>query len=545
MMTSEYQARVERLTPEEKRELDLLLGLVSNVWAPDPRNAPQQAAYACTADVVGYGGAAGGGKTDLAIGKALTRHQVVQIFRRQGTELGALIDRAIEIVGHDNGLSRAHPATWREPLPGVKVIEFGSVPNLGDERKHQGRPKDLLAIDEAANFLESQVRFLMGWVRSVDPNQLCQTLLLFNPPTSAEGQWIIGFFAPWLDDMHPCPAAPGEIRYFAWVVDREVEMPDGRPFVIKGRSQFVYDFDPSAHKPEEIIKPRSRTFFPARVGDNQYLAGTNYMATLQALPEPLRSQMLTGDFKAGMEDDIWQVIPTAWVDAAMKRWKKPDIKPPMDSVGVDVARGGKDSTVIARRHAHWYDELIAYPGTQTPDGPTGAGLVVVALRDSAPIHVDVIGVGASVYDKLNELKLQVHAINVSETSHATDKSGTLRFFNQRSEHVWKMREDLDPANNRGIALPPDARLRADLCAYKWTLAGKVIKVESREEILARIGRSPDYASAVLLARLETPRMADLRRTDALDQQRGHDPYAILGPGTHVEQAAEHDPYRNL
>ena len=35
------------------------------------------------------------------------------------------------------------------------------------------------------------------------------------------------------------------------------------------------------------------------------------MATLQSLPEPLRSQMLYGDFNAGTEDDSMQVIPTA------------------------------------------------------------------------------------------------------------------------------------------------------------------------------------------------------------------------------------------
>lgn len=525
MRTDDYQRLLRWATPEERRELDIALGLLSPIWSPDPRNHPQQAAYACTADVVGYGGAAGGGKTDLAIGKALTQHKVAAIFRREGTELTAIIDRVTSLVGNRDGYNGSE-RIWREPVPGVQ-LEFGSVPNLGDERKYQGRPKDLLVLDEAPNFLEQQVRFLMGWVRTTDPNQRCQVLLCFNPPTDAEGRWVIDFFAPWLDDMHPCPAAPGEIRYFAMIDGKETEVASGEPFERNG----------------ELIKPQSRTFFPARVTDNPYLVGTNYMATLQALPEPLRSQMLNGDFKAGMKDDPWQVIPTAWVDAAMQRWKKPDVLPPMDSIGVDVARGGEDNTIISRRHGRWYDELLAYPGKQTPDGPTTAGLVIAAMRDSAPIHIDVIGVGASPYDFLRNANQQVTGVNVAEKSGATDKSGRLRFKNQRSEVWWKMREDLDPANNRGIALPPDQRLRADLCAPKWSLSGSVIEVEEREGIVKRIGRSPDFASALILARLDTPRIADMRTTTPVEQQRGHDPYAVLDPnGVHGGVRAEHDPY---
>src|SRR5690606_35379444 len=118
---------------------------------------------------------------------------------------------------------------------------------------------------------------------------------------------------------------------------------------------------------------------------------SGYLSQLQSLPEPLRSQMLYGDFSAGIEDDPWQVIPTAWVEAAQARWVRPPHLEPMDSVGVDVARGGRDKTDIARRHGMWFDVPLSYPGKETPDGPTVAGLVIAARRDQAPIHLDVIG----------------------------------------------------------------------------------------------------------------------------------------------------------
>lgn len=527
MTPTELRELLPFLTPQERREFDALLAadMAAHVWVPLP--GPQTLAYESKADVVGYGGSAGGGKTDLAIGKALTQHTVVQIFRREGTELGGLIDRMAEVLGHTSGLSRAHPPTWRKPCERTRVIEFGSVPNLGDETKYQGRPKDFLVIDEAANFLEQQVRFLMGWVRTTDPDQPCQTLLCFNPPTAPEGRWIVDFFAPWLDRKFPKPASPGELRYVAVIDGRDVWV-DGPELIQHG---------------EEVIKPQSRTFIPARVTDNPFLMGTNYMSTLQAMPEPLRSQMLYGDFDAGTEDSEFQVIPTDWADAAMARWRDLAPKPPMDAMGVDVARGGKDNTIIARRHGMWFDKPIVKPGKETPDGPSAAGIVVGHLRDNAVIHVDVIGVGSSVYDFLNDAKQDVIGVNVAEGSNARDKSGRLGFYNLRSELLWRMREALDPANNTGIALPNDPRLKADLCAFTWTLRGKgVIYVCSREDIIDKIGRSPDYASAYVLALMDTPKSVALLRQYGQRSAHGdYNPLAAAERSVQPERARDYDP----
>lgn len=508
-----------------ERELVLLRALKKiRPWSPLP--GPQKMAYESLADIVGYGGAAGGGKTDLACGKALTRHKKSMILRRVGTELTGVIDRLEELIGSRDGYN-GQSNIWRRP--GLQ-IEFGAVPNSGDERKYQGRPHDLLVFDEATNFLVQQVRFLLGWLRTTVPGQRCQALFTFNPPTSAEGRWVIDFFAPWLDKKHPNPAQPGELRYAA-SLPADAVFPNGRDLWVKDGTPFVlvdghpcYEYDPAEYSPADIITPMSRTFIPSRITDNPHLLGTGYMAQLQSLPEPLRSQMLKGDFTAGIEDDSMQVIPTAWVEEAQARWKKPDKLAPMDSVGVDVARGGRDNTIIARRHDMWFDEPLTYPGSATPDGPKVAGLSIAAMRDHAVIHIDVIGVGSSPYDFLNEAKQQVVGVNVSEAATGLDKSGRLRFKNLRSELWWRMREALDPNNNTGIALPPDPRLLADLCAPTWQLSGSTIYVASREQIIDRIGRSPDFGSAYILALIDTPKIAHIRAMGS-DRRKEYDPYA--------------------
>lgn len=535
----ELESLREWMTPEERAEVDQLLATYTPpIWSPLP--GPQTLALNSLADITGFGGAAGGGKTDLACGLSLTAHEKTMILRENGTELTGVIDRLTELLGGRTGYN-GQDKIWRTVTDDGKArqIEFGSYPNPGDESKYQGRPHDLIVYDEASNHREAAVRFLMGWMRTTTQGQRCRALLTFNPPTTADGRWIIDFFGPWLDRKHPRPAEPGELRWFATVSGKDIEVPDNTPFVLVGNER-VYDFDPAQFKPTEIITPLSRTFIPSRVSDNPYLMGTGYVSTLQALPEPLRSQMLNGDFNAGIEDDAMQVIPTAWVDAAMARWKEPDRKPEMDSVGVDVARGGRDATIIARRHGMWFDKLLKYPGTATPDGPTVAGLVIAATRDNAPMHIDVIGVGSSPYDFLNNAHLPAIGVNVAEEARGMDRSGRLSFFNYRSELWWRMREALDPAANTGIALPPDKELAADLTAPTWELRGKKIKVESRDEIIARIGRSPDAGTAAILALIETPKFDQLARaarshTQAFDS---YDPYAYQ----RAQPRRDHNPY---
>lgn len=473
------------LSADTKEELDRLLTDGMPIWMPQV--GPQLRALESQADILFYGGQAGGGKTDLLLGAALTQHEHSIIFRREAVQLVGIEERLTSILGSRKGYN-SQDSVWHLPVPGNRVLELGSVKEPNDWLKYQGRPHDLKGFDEITHFLESQFRALIGWMRTDNPAIRQRVICAGNPPTSSEGEWVIRYWAPWLDPMHPNPAKDGELRWFVTDEngkDREVSGPEP---VMVGK---------------ELMKPLSRTFIRSSVDDNLFLTLTGYKATLQSLPEPLRSQMLRGDFMAGRSDPVWQAIPTEWVKAAQARWEKRQAKGPMTAMGVDVARGGVDNTAIARRHDWWFDEMVQVPGVVTKDGPAAAGVVAPLVRNGAPIVVDSVGVGGAVVDFLKGLNMRVHAFVGSEGTPSKDKTGNLRFKNKRAESYWRLREALDPTSEEPIALPPDQELLGDLCAvrYKVVQMGKDlagIQMRDKDEIREELGRSPDKGDAVAM-----------------------------------------------
>jgi hypothetical protein len=76
-------------------------------------------------------------------------------------------------------------------------------------------------FDELPNFLEQQYRYLIGWNRTTKPGQRSRVVATGNPPQGPEGEWVIKYWAPWLDPTHQNPAAPGELRWFATIAGKE------------------------------------------------------------------------------------------------------------------------------------------------------------------------------------------------------------------------------------------------------------------------------------------------------------------------------------
>jgi hypothetical protein len=500
--------RAKRLEDLEERlgQLQRARTELPPLWTPFS-NSPQELAYHSEPHEILFGGAAGAGKSSLGVGLALMKHQRSLILRRQAVQAVEIADQLKRFaLGRGRWSGRGHGGVM--VTDEGRVIEVGGCDLEDDWYKYAGRPHDLIVFDESTHFTLKQFRHISAWNRHEDPQQLCQVLLPTNPPTSPEGRWIVEEFAPWLDPEYSTPARPGELRWYT-VIEDKVRWLDGpEPFEYRG----------------ETIKPRSRTFIPGRLTDNPILAAGDYGSRLQALPEPLRSQLLYGDFSLRAEDDVWQVIPTAWVRAAMARWteQKPE-GARQDCIGLDVARGGRDQTVISRRYGSWFARLLKYPGAQTPDGPSAATLAIRAHEDGASVNVDVIGIGASAYDVLKEQRwLKVLPVNNSEAKVIRghrDRSGRMRFSNVRAASWWRLREALDPNGPEKLALPPDNELLADLCAPRYKVLTSGIQIEAKEDVAARLGRSIDCGDAVVLAYWSPYRTTFGLRIYALGQPR--------------------------
>ena len=217
-----------------------------------------------------------------------------------------------------------------------------------------------------------------------------------------------------------------------------------------------------------------------------------------------------GEFATSEEDSI---IPLAWIEAAVERWYEWDrLGRPgaVFSLGVDCARTGEDAEVLAPRFVveaaggrpriEAIGDLESHAYTDNIMQTAGRVLRAVTRWPGVRPIIDVVGLGAGVVDRSREQGIEVEAFNAGAGTDARDQSGELGFLNVRAASWWGMRERLDPAGPSCVALPPDDQLLGDLTAPKWdvTSAGK-IRVESKDDIKKRLGRSPDKGDAVVMA----------------------------------------------
>ena len=421
--------------------------------------------------------------TDVILGMARMKHTRSLILRRNFPELErSVISRALQFMGGSYNSAKHVIQTDGRRIEFGHMEKPGNPQIQGDEQQYSSAPYDLIAFDQLEEFPEYPYIFMFSRLRSAKLGQRTQMISSANW-VGENLAWIIRRWRDWIGDKPT--AKSGELRWYYRLKgqDEELTAPNGEP---------VWD-----EKAQDWSIPTSRTFIRARLIDNPYL-GDDYKAQLQQLKEPMRSALLYGDIKATMTDNAYQLIPRAWVKAAMARWT-PDGRDEkaVPVIGVDVARGGKDKTVFAPRYGNWYDNLIVYSGSETPDGASVAALAL-QLDINGVYNVDVIGIGSSAYDYIKEKKI-ANPINFGAGSKTTDKSGLFNFLNERAAQYWAFMEALDPANEKPIALPPDEELESELCAMIWVPEGKTIRMKSKEEVKLILGRSPDKADAVVLA----------------------------------------------
>lgn len=487
-LLDEVAAKIGALGPEERQALVEQVAPLKERMRFVPLPGPQTDAYLSEADILLYGGEAGGGKTGLLVGLA-QEHKHSIIFRRESSQTDGLERFGKECYGN-----KGFNGTDKEWDWGDRSLKLAGMKEPGDWAKNAGRERDFMGFDEAGEFLRVQVGSIRGWCRGPS-GQRARVVLASNPPRTSDGYWVTEWFAPWLDATRPDHADAGELR---WAV-----LLDGSsgqyPFWVDGPGSVMID--------GEERFPLSLTFIPASLEDNPYRNTADYRKYLDSLPEPLRSQLKNGDWRAGVQDSLDQAIPTDWVKKAMARWQpRSRVGVPMCAIGVDVAQGGTDQTVMAVRYDEWFAPLMAVPGAETPGGSDVAGKVLAKRLDGARVVVDLGGGWGG--DALAHLtKNGVDAISymgVKPSSRRT-RNNDFRYFNVRTQAYWQLREALDPTQPGGssVQLPVDPELLADLTAPTYTTkgekGGQVLQLESKEALVKRLGRSPDKGDAVIMA----------------------------------------------
>ncbi len=203
-------------------------------------------------------------------------------------------------------------------------------------------------------------------------------------------------------------------------------------------------------------------------------------------PEHLFRQEYLCDFTADAEDIL---IPISLVSAACARKYAPaEIAHAPKIIGVDPARFGVDRSVIFRRQGlqSFSPEVL-----QKTDQMQLASHVAAAISQFHPdaVFIDA-GCGGGVIDRLRQLGFEVTEINFGSSAL---KAG--QYVNKRAE-MWG---DLKAWLEIGGALPADPALKADLCGlrYDFDVAGR-LRLESKEDLKARTGHSPDLADALAL-----------------------------------------------
>ena len=182
-----------------------------------------------------------------------------------------------------------------------------------------------------------------------------------------------------------------------------------------------------------------------------------------------------------------QFISVNIVEEAMQREKYKDNTAPI-IIGVDPARFGSDSTVIAVRQGR---DVIAIKRHKGDDTMETVGRVIEAIEEYQPalVNIDEGGLGAGVVDRLKEQRYKIKGVNFGNKA----KNGMM-YGNKRAEMWGDMREWLKSAS-----IPGDRYLKSDLISPMMKPDSKgSIFLESKKDMRSRGLASPDAADAIAL-----------------------------------------------
>ena len=257
-----------------------MVGRASELIQAQP--GPQTEFLSCSADVVVYGGSAGGGKSWSLLLEA-ARHRKNPLFRgvlfrrtyRQIENPGGLLDESRNILPLLRGKWVGSRRAWE--WPSGSSVQFAHLQHIDNREDWQGAQVAFVGWDELTHFDPQQFWYLLSRMRSMSGVRP-YVRATCNPAPGWVREWLL----PWVSATYDGPggrAASGEVRWF-----------------VRRNGQIVWLIgDEKAQDGEE---PISCTFIRSTIYDNKKLLERDpgYLAKLKALPETERRRLLDGDW---------------------------------------------------------------------------------------------------------------------------------------------------------------------------------------------------------------------------------------------------------
>jgi len=142
-----------------------------NWW---PLNSTQQAALRSRAELLLYGGASGGGKTQFLVMDAAEERWNPSLcgllLRKQRTDMPELKDLMHKMYKPMGATHDRAEHMWKFPAGGT--VRYGYLKTDKDLDNYQGNPFSWLGVDESGQHPENRIRTVVAWLVSDEATQL-------------------------------------------------------------------------------------------------------------------------------------------------------------------------------------------------------------------------------------------------------------------------------------------------------------------------------------------------------------------------------------
>lgn len=262
-----------------------------------PQEGPQEAFLSNPADIIIFGGAAGGGKSYGVLLEPL-RHVTTNkrfycvAFRRNATQVrnpGGLWDASTNMYPQTGALPIQQPMEWRWPRGGK--VKFAHLENESSVLDWQGAEIPLIIFDELTHFSKEQFFYMLSRNRSMSGVKGYMRATT-NPDAES---WVAELIDWWIDPAtgYAIESRSGQIRYFLRM-DDTIMWGDSYDELFQKYKR--HDL-PDDHIDQPM--PKSLTFILSKLTDNKALmaADPTYMANLKAMSRVERERLLNGNWK--------------------------------------------------------------------------------------------------------------------------------------------------------------------------------------------------------------------------------------------------------